>query len=158
MPDIELREISKHYSALRAVHNANLKIKDGEYVVLLGPSGCGKTTLLKMIAGIIKPNSGQVFISKKDVTDLPPEDRELGFVFQNYALFPHLSARLCTLRKGSLHIPASFQEACSRGWLLAGQFPRVRSCCFWMSLQTRLTLICALTYGMSFARWQKGWG
>ena len=91
MPDIEIRQLSKHYGSLRAVHNASLKVKDGEYVVLLGPSGCGKTSLLKMIAGIIPPTSGKIFINRRDVGRLPPEERRLGFVFQNYALFPHMS-------------------------------------------------------------------
>ncbi|MBM3229969.1 ABC transporter ATP-binding protein, partial [Candidatus Parvarchaeota archaeon] len=77
---------------MRALHKASLQIKDGEYVVLLGPSGCGKTTLLKSIAGIIEPTSGRISIGKSDVTERAPEDRHIGFVFQNYALFPHLSA------------------------------------------------------------------
>ncbi len=91
MPDIDINQVSKHYGAVRALHNASLNVKNGEYIVLLGPSGCGKTTLLKIIAGIIEPTSGSVSIGKKNMAGLPPEERNIGFVFQNYALFPHLS-------------------------------------------------------------------
>ncbi len=106
MPEIEVKNVSHHFGRLRALHDVNLKIKDGEYVVLLGPSGCGKTTLLKNIAGILTPTSGRLYIGRQDVTPLPPEDRGLGFVFQNYALFPHLTvldnARYGLLARGML--------------------------------------------------------
>ncbi len=92
MPQIQIRNASKYYGSVKAMHNVDLDIKDGEYVVLLGPSGCGKTTLLKTIAGIITPNTGSVSISGEDVTAVAPEDRGIGFVFQNYALFTHMSA------------------------------------------------------------------
>ncbi|MDD3398805.1 MAG: ABC transporter ATP-binding protein, partial [Candidatus Methanomethylophilaceae archaeon] len=71
--------------------NIDLVIKDGEYVTILGPSGCGKTTLIKMISGILVPSEGRVLIDGKDVTGLPIEDRDNGYVFQNIALFPHLN-------------------------------------------------------------------
>jgi len=73
-----------------AVDNVSLQIHDKEYFSLLGPSGCGKTTLLRMIAGLIEPSEGEVYIDNKLVTKLPPEDRGIGFVFQTYALFPHM--------------------------------------------------------------------
>jgi len=91
MPDLKIHDVSKYYGNVKALKNASLHIEDGEYVVLLGPSGCGKTTLLKIIAGIIEPSSGKVSIGGRDVTTLAPEDRHIGFVFQNYALFPHMS-------------------------------------------------------------------
>ena len=91
MPEIHVKELSKYYESVRALHTVSLNIKDGEYVVLLGPSGCGKTTLLKCIAGTITPSSGRIVVDKKDFTKMLPEDRHIGFVFQNYALFPHLS-------------------------------------------------------------------
>jgi ABC-type Fe3+/spermidine/putrescine transport system ATPase subunit len=92
MPNIHVKGVSKYFGSVKAVHEASLEIEDGEYVVLLGPSGCGKTTLLKMIAGILEPTAGSISIAGRDVTHVPPEDRGIGFVFQNYALFPHMSA------------------------------------------------------------------
>ena len=91
MPSVETKAVSKKFGPVVALENVTISIRDGEYVVLLGPSGCGKTTLLKIIAGIVEPSSGSVFINSADVTGLPPEDRGIGFIFQNYALFPHMS-------------------------------------------------------------------
>ena len=76
-----------------SIQNLNVMIPDGKTVVILGPSGCGKTTLLKMIAGLIEPDSGQVRYDGVDVRDVPPGGRRIGMVFQNYALYPHLSSR-----------------------------------------------------------------
>ncbi len=75
-----------------AVNDVSLQIKDKEYFALLGPSGCGKTTLLRLIAGLIKPDAGKIYIGDKLVNDVPPEDRDIGFVFQTFALFPHMNA------------------------------------------------------------------
>jgi ABC-type Fe3+/spermidine/putrescine transport system ATPase subunit len=91
MPNVKVVNVSKFFGKIKALENINLEICDGEYVVLLGPSGCGKTTLLKIIAGMWEPTSGKVYIDGEDITELPPEDRNIGFVFQNYALFPHLN-------------------------------------------------------------------
>src|SRR5580698_4190468 len=74
-----------------AVKNLNLDIRPGEFLTLLGASGCGKTTVLRMIAGFQRPTSGRVLIGHKDVTRVAANRRDIGFVFQNYALFPHLS-------------------------------------------------------------------
>lgn len=74
-----------------AVDDFNFVIPDGKLVGLLGPSGCGKSTTLNMISGLLKPSSGKIFFGDKDVTDLPPEERGVGMVFQNYALYPHMS-------------------------------------------------------------------
>ncbi|MDR2079590.1 MAG: ABC transporter ATP-binding protein [Treponema sp.] len=76
---------------VRAVQKVNLTINPGEFVCLLGPSGCGKTTLLRMVAGFEMPSSGQIFIDNNDVISKTPDKRDLGMVFQNYALFPHLN-------------------------------------------------------------------
>ncbi|MBN1802164.1 MAG: ABC transporter ATP-binding protein [Candidatus Lokiarchaeota archaeon] len=91
MVTIELRSVSKSYKKIKAVDNVSLKIKDNEYFILLGPTGAGKTTLLKLIAGLIKPDSGKVYFDGKDVTKLAPDARNIGFMFENYALFPHMS-------------------------------------------------------------------
>ncbi|MDR1768066.1 MAG: sn-glycerol-3-phosphate ABC transporter ATP-binding protein UgpC [Propionibacteriaceae bacterium] len=74
-----------------AVNNLNLDIGDGEFMVLVGPSGCGKSTSLRMLAGLEEVNSGQIMIGERDVTDLPPKDRDIAMVFQNYALYPHMT-------------------------------------------------------------------
>jgi multiple sugar transport system ATP-binding protein len=76
-----------------AVNNFNFEIPDGQLIGLLGPSGCGKSTTLNMICGLEKPTSGKIFFGDDDVTDLPPENRGVGMVFQNYALYPHLTVR-----------------------------------------------------------------
>lgn len=91
MPRIELKNISKRFGRIVALQNVNLTIVDGEYVVILGPSGCGKTTLLNIISGVLKPNEGTVFIDGENVTAFNPQERHLSYVFQNIALFPHLS-------------------------------------------------------------------
>jgi len=91
MPDVKLVNITKRYGRIIANDHINLTIKDGEYVSIIGPSGCGKTTLIKIIAGIIKPDEGEVYINGKLVNDVPIEDRGIGYVFQNIALFPHMT-------------------------------------------------------------------
>ncbi|MFQ6068718.1 MAG: ABC transporter ATP-binding protein [Candidatus Bathyarchaeia archaeon] len=92
MPDVKLVNLTKTFAKGRivAVDGVSLHVHDKEYFSLIGPSGCGKTTTLRMIAGLIKPDKGEVYIGDKLVTDLPPEDRDIGYVFQQYALFPHM--------------------------------------------------------------------
>jgi multiple sugar transport system ATP-binding protein len=91
---IRLDKVSKVYgSDVRAVDRIELEIADGEFVVLVGPSGCGKTTLLRMIAGLETVTEGSVWIGDDDVTDFAPEVRDIAMVFQNYALYPHMTAR-----------------------------------------------------------------
>jgi iron(III) transport system ATP-binding protein len=92
MPDVRVVNLTKKFGNIVALDNVNLEIQDKEYFALLGPSGCGKTTLLRLIAGLIKPDSGEIYIGDKRVDDVPPEDREIGFVFQTFALFPHMTA------------------------------------------------------------------
>ncbi len=91
MPDIRVVNLTKKFGNVTALENINLEVHDQEYFSLLGPSGCGKTTLLRLIAGLIHPNSGEIWIGDKRVDKVPPEDREIGFVFQTFALFPHMS-------------------------------------------------------------------
>ena len=92
MPEVKLKDVVKTYDKGRitAVDNVNLTIRDKEYLTLLGPSGCGKTTTLRMIAGLQLPDKGEVSIGERQVSNLPPEYRDIGYVFQEYALFPHM--------------------------------------------------------------------
>ena len=89
--NIELKEINHYYGKEQVVHDINISIKEGEFFTLLGPSGCGKTTILRIIGGFIKPLSGSIYVGDKDITNLEPEHRNMGTVFQNYALFPNMT-------------------------------------------------------------------
>jgi ABC-type Fe3+/spermidine/putrescine transport system ATPase subunit len=91
MPDVRVVNLTKKFGDITALNNVNLTVHDKEYFSLLGPSGCGKTTLLRLIAGLIEPDIGEIYIGDKRVDDVPPEDREIGFVFQTFALFPHMT-------------------------------------------------------------------
>jgi ABC-type sugar transport system ATPase subunit len=91
MVSVNLVELSKHFKGVVAVDNLNLKIRDGEFVALLGPSGCGKTTTLLMIAGIYRPTRGYIYFDDMLMNDIPPKDRNVGMVFQSYALYPHMT-------------------------------------------------------------------
>ncbi|MBM4425032.1 MAG: ABC transporter ATP-binding protein [Chloroflexi bacterium] len=87
---LELADVHKRYHAVQAVRGVSLTVGQGEFFSLLGPSGCGKTTTLRMIAGFAQPSSGRIVLDGQDITALPPEKRNLGMVFQNYAIFPHM--------------------------------------------------------------------
>jgi len=89
--DLELKGITKKFGSFTAVQDFNIAMRKGEFLSFLGPSGCGKTTTLRMIAGFIEPTEGDIFIQGRKVTELPPYKRNIGMVFQNYALFPHLT-------------------------------------------------------------------
>ncbi len=91
MPDVRIENVTKRFGKLVAVDNVSLHVQDKEYFSLLGPSGCGKTTLLRLIAGLIVPDKGEIYIGDRLVNDVPPEDRDIGFVFQTFALFPHMN-------------------------------------------------------------------
>jgi ABC-type sugar transport system ATPase subunit len=91
MARIQIENIVKKFGELVAVNNVSLDVADGEFVALLGPSGCGKTTTLRLIAGLEVPESGSIHIGEKDVTRLPPRERDLAMVFQDYALYPHMT-------------------------------------------------------------------
>src|SRR6187397_3578897 len=91
MARLEILDLSKRYGDHAAVAGVTLDVADGEFLVLLGPSGCGKTTTLRMIAGLVEPSGGTVRLGGADVTWLPPWRRNTGMVFQNYALFPHMT-------------------------------------------------------------------
>jgi multiple sugar transport system ATP-binding protein len=89
--EVYLEHISKKFGNVVAVDDVTLKVHEGEFFVLVGPSGCGKTTTLRIIAGLEKPDKGRVYIDGKDVTELPPKDRDCAMVFQDYALYPHMT-------------------------------------------------------------------
>ncbi|MFQ5917004.1 MAG: ABC transporter ATP-binding protein [Candidatus Binatia bacterium] len=90
MAAVETRGIKKYFDRVRAVDGIDLSIKEGDFLVILGPSGCGKTTLLRLIAGLERPTAGEVLIDGQVVNELPPRAREIGMVFQSYALYPHM--------------------------------------------------------------------
>lgn len=91
MADLRLEGVGKRFGEVQAVHDLNLDIRSGEFIVLLGPSGAGKTTTLRLVAGLDKPDAGHVFIAGRDVTTLAPALRDVTFVFQQYSLYPHLT-------------------------------------------------------------------
>ena len=88
---IEIRNINKQFGSFQALKNVNLDIHSGELLALLGPSGCGKTTLLRIIAGLETPDTGNILFSGEDTTDVHVRERNVGFVFQHYALFRHMT-------------------------------------------------------------------
>ncbi|WP_226629593.1 ABC transporter ATP-binding protein [Alloyangia pacifica] len=91
MSSLTIKNLKKRYDDLTVVNSVSLDVAQGEFVSLLGPSGCGKTTILRMIAGLLDPSGGQILFGETDVTRLPPNRRNIGLVFQSYALFPHLT-------------------------------------------------------------------
>src|SRR3954449_13484814 len=91
MAQVNLRKLVKHYDETPAVRGISLDIPDKEFVVLVGPSGCGKSTTLRMIAGLEEVTAGDIIIGGDVVNDVPPKDRDIAMVFQNYALYPHMT-------------------------------------------------------------------
>ncbi|TPG49537.1 sn-glycerol-3-phosphate ABC transporter ATP-binding protein UgpC [Roseomonas nepalensis] len=93
MASVEIRAVRKSFGGTPILHGVDLDIADGEFCVLVGPSGCGKSTLLRMIAGLENISGGDIVIGGKVVNDVPPKDRDIAMVFQNYALYPHMTVR-----------------------------------------------------------------
>jgi multiple sugar transport system ATP-binding protein len=91
MASVTLTQVKKNFGDTHIIHGVDLKIEDGEFVVLVGPSGCGKSTLLRMLAGLEETSGGEIHIGDRLVNKLPPRDRDIAMVFQNYALYPHMS-------------------------------------------------------------------
>jgi multiple sugar transport system ATP-binding protein len=91
LANISIKDVQKSYGTLNVLKTFSLEIADGEFVVLVGPSGCGKSTMLKILAGLEPASGGQIFIGGTEVTDMAPGDRDIAMVFQNYALYPHLT-------------------------------------------------------------------
>jgi len=91
MSSVEFQGVTKLFGKTVAVENTDIVIEQGEFFSLLGPSGCGKSTTLRMLAGFLSPTTGRIMVNGRDITDLPPEARGIGIVFQNYAIFPHMN-------------------------------------------------------------------
>jgi multiple sugar transport system ATP-binding protein len=91
MTSLRIEELTKTYGHVKALDEFSLRVDSGEFMVLLGPSGCGKTTAVRCIAGLVNPTSGQIYIGDQLVNHLPPKDRDIAMVFQNYALYPHMA-------------------------------------------------------------------
>src|SRR3989338_3985040 len=92
MAQVSLKDVSKEYAGgVKAVDRVTLGVENREFMVLVGPSGCGKSTTLRMIAGLEEASEGEIYIGDKLVNDVPPKDRDIAMVFQNYALYPHMS-------------------------------------------------------------------
>src|SRR5271163_312509 len=91
MASVEIRGVRKAFGSAGVIHGVDISIRDGEFVVLVGPSGCGKTTLLRMVAGLENITAGEIRIGGRVVNDLPPKERDIAMVFQNYALYPHMT-------------------------------------------------------------------
>jgi len=90
---LKVENIEKRFEGNEVLKNINFTVYENDFFFILGPSGCGKTTLLRIIAGFISPDRGRIILNKKDITNLPPNKREIGFVFQNYALWPHMKVK-----------------------------------------------------------------
>ncbi|MEN9831747.1 MAG: sn-glycerol-3-phosphate import ATP-binding protein UgpC [Pseudomonadota bacterium] len=91
MASVSIRTVKKNFGEVPILHGVDIEIKDGSFTVLVGPSGCGKSTLLRMIAGLEEISSGEIHIGNRQVNDLPPKERDIAMVFQNYALYPHMT-------------------------------------------------------------------
>src|SRR5215212_6120192 len=93
MASVEIRKVDKYYGSTHILHGVEIDIPDGEFTVLVGPSGCGKSTLLRMIAGLEEISRGEIAIGGRVVNALTPKERDIAMVFQNYALYPHMTVR-----------------------------------------------------------------
>ena len=93
MASVEIRKVDKYFGSTHILHGVEIDIPDGEFVVLVGPSGCGKSTLLRMVAGLEEITKGEIAIGGRVVNQVPPKDRDIAMVFQNYALYPHMTVR-----------------------------------------------------------------
>jgi multiple sugar transport system ATP-binding protein len=93
MAGVSFRDVKKNFGEVKVIHGVTMDVDDGEFVVIVGPSGCGKSTLLRMVAGLERISSGEISIGDRVVNDIEPMDRDIAMVFQNYALYPHMSVR-----------------------------------------------------------------
>ena len=179
MSHLQLDGLAKSYGAARAVDGVTLDIPEGEMVVLLGPSGCGKTTILRMVAGFVPPTAGDILLDGRSIARLPPHKRDLGLVFQSYALFPHmtvarnvafglemrgtkraaLEARVTEMLRNWTRLAtpwppacrASFPAASSSAWPSPAPWPSAPACCCWTSRCRTWTPPCAARWGATSA-------
>jgi ABC-type Fe3+/spermidine/putrescine transport system ATPase subunit len=111
MPKLQLADVSKNFGRIVALNDINLEIDNGEYLCILGPTGSGKTTLLRLIAGLIKPDRGEILLDGRMINDVPPEERDVAYMSQQYALFPHMTVidnvAFGPLSRGKSHFEAS---------------------------------------------------
>ena len=150
---LEVDRVCKRYGSFTALQETSLKLREGEFLTLLGPSGSGKTTLLMMVAGLVSPDGGRIVIDGKDATDAPPFRRDIGMVFQSYALFPHMTVAeniafpLRMRRRKERDIRAEVARVLDLVQLphLAGRMPRQLS----GGQQQRIALARCLVYGPS---------
>src|SRR5271156_1392281 len=91
MASVEVSDVHKSFGSFEVIHGVSISVDDGEFVVLVGPSGCGKSTLLRMVAGLESVTGGEIRVSGRVVNDVPPKRRDMAMVFQNYALYPHMT-------------------------------------------------------------------
>ena len=164
---LKVEKLNVHFGDFHALKDVSLEIPDGEFFTLLGPSGCGKTTTLRAITGFIKPSSGKITINGKDITDIPVEKRNIGMVFQSYALFPtmtvyqNIAFSLQVQKKNKVEIDDIVHEcarkvdltdvelspncpaASSSVWPLPGHWPATRPFSAWTSLFPTWTPSCA---------------
>ena len=93
MATLSLKNVKKRFGSTEVIHGVDVDINDGEFIVIVGPSGCGKSTLLRMVAGLESVSEGEIQIDEQRVNEKEPMDRDIAMVFQNYALYPHMSVR-----------------------------------------------------------------
>jgi ABC-type sugar transport system ATPase subunit len=135
MSELELKNVAKAYGSSQVIADLSLTVEPGEFVVIVGPSGCGKSTILRMIAGLESTSSGRIFLGGKDVTTLPPVERSVAMVFQNYALYPHMTVaenigfglRLAGLDKATRHAKVEAAAKILRIEGLLGRKPQALS-------------------------------
>jgi ABC-type sugar transport system ATPase subunit len=121
---LSLQNISKQFDGKPALSALSLDIREGEFVVLVGPSGCGKSTLLRLLAGLEPVSEGEIWLHDENITEMSPRERNFAMIFQNYALFPHLSVR-DNITFG-MKVRKERRPAGSRGWI------KSRRCCSWI--------------------------
>jgi multiple sugar transport system ATP-binding protein len=132
MASVEIRGVRKSFGPVEVIHGVDIEIQDGEFVILVGPSGCGKSTLLRMIAGLERISAGQIVIGDRVVNQVPPKERDIAMVFQNYALYPHMTVAdnmgfsLKLKNDSAAHIKERVGEAAEILGLtpLLGRYPR----------------------------------
>jgi ABC-type glutathione transport system ATPase component len=183
-PYLEVRGLRKRYGDTDVLRDVSFAIAEGEFVCFLGPSGCGKTTLLMCLAGLEQAQAGDILKQGASIGQLPPSRRDVGIVFQSYALFPNLTVfdnvafglvsqrrprpeidatvaelmRCCRCRGTSTSSPASCRAASSSAWRWRARWRCRPRCCCWTSRCRRWTRRCARACAANCASCRRGWG